>query len=290
MATINYSTGPRITNVGDHVVYTKATWAGTWAAQPNLVCTECQWRAAPEFSSALLTWRTGYIIPPGSTSPTLYGPWTARGHFVRIDWTCDDGSTLRWVGFIDASTWPTEAFGDQPLVCYGLERALALTPIMDFCWKRGTSDYYRSNEPPTFGYNRTKDPDSVGGVYVFCDEMRDADADIFRWTTREIVRYLLKYNVPSNNFGVGNIPWSVNQPTQLPDWDAPLVETRGRTVWDVLCELVNADRQLGMTVGSDGSTAYLRIFTHTSSTITVSGNTLAANPNQHTRSSLDPMP
>ncbi len=156
MATINYSTGPRVTNVGDHVVYNKATWTGTWTAQPNLVCTECQWRAAPEFSSALLTWRTGYIIPPGATSPTLYGPWTARGHFVRIDWTCDDGSTLRWVGFIDASTWPTEAFGDQPLVCYGLERALALTPIMDFAWKRGTSDYYRSNEPPVFGYNRTR--------------------------------------------------------------------------------------------------------------------------------------
>lgn len=281
MAVIDYSSGPRITDVGDHVVYTKSSWGASWTAQPNLVCTECAWQAAPEFSSAVLVWRTGYIIPPGSTSATLYGPWVGRGHFVKIVWTCDDASTLVWVGYIDQSGWPTEAFGDQPLVCYGLERALALTPILDHAFVRGGT-VMRSAEPPTFELNRAKDPDSVGGVYVFCDPVRDDQGDWRSWSTREIVRYLLKYNCPTNNFGVGAIPWSIDQVTQLPDWDSPRVECRGKTVWDVLCELVGPDKQLGFTVGSDGSTAYLRAFTHTSSTITVSGNSLNANPNQHT--------
>ncbi len=77
MATINYGAGPRITDVGDCIVYTKAAWSDAWTVMPNLVCTECTWKAAPEFSSAMLVWRTGYIIMPGDTSPTLFGPWVA---------------------------------------------------------------------------------------------------------------------------------------------------------------------------------------------------------------------
>ena len=53
-------------------------------------------------------------------------------------------------------------------------------------------------------------------------------------------------------------------------------------MWDVLNELLTPDKQLGFAVGSDGSTADLRIFTHTSADITVGSKTLPANPNQHT--------
>lgn len=280
MATIDYSSGPRVTDVGDSVVYTKATWAGSWVEQPNLVCTECQWRAAPDFNTALLTWRTGYIIPPGSTSTTLYTPWTSRGHFVRIDWQCEDNTILRWVGFIDSSSWPTDAWGDQQLVCFGLERALALTPIIDLAFKRSTS-VLRSGVPAEFGFNRSKDPDSSGGVYLFCDLMRDDLADRKQWSTREIVRYLLKYHCPSSNFGVGSVSWSIDQQAQLPDWDGPTIECANRTVWDVLNELISPSKQLGFTVGSNGSTAFLRAFTHTGSDITIGSRTLLANPNQH---------
>jgi hypothetical protein len=278
MATIDYSSGPRVTAVGDHVVYTKATWAASWTAQPNLTCVECQWQAAPHFASALLVWRTGSVILPGASTPTPFTPWTSRGHFVRIDWACEDSTTLRWVGYIDSGSWPTEAFGDQHLVCYGLERALALTPILDHVFKRTT--IMRSPEPPVFDFNRSAAVDVSGGVYLFYDTLRDTTEE--QWTTREIVRYLLKYHVPTGNFGVASIPWSIDQVGLLPDWDRPTIETRGKTVWDVLNELVHADRQLGFTVGSDGSTAYLRVFTHTASDITVGSHTLLANPNQHT--------
>ena len=224
MAVINYSSGPRITDVGDHVVYTKATWGGSWTAQPNLVCTECQWRAAPDFNTALLTWRTGYIIMPGDTTPTLFTPLSSRGYFVRIDWACEDGSTLRWVGFVDSSSWPTEAWGDQQIVCYGLERALALTPIMDMAFLRST--VLRSNVAPTFLLNRSKNPDGVGGIYLFADSMRDDPADFKQWTTKEIVRYLLKYNCPTGNRGVGSIPWSIQGDALLPDWTRRLSNAR----------------------------------------------------------------
>lgn len=280
MATIDYSSGPRITDVGDHVVYTKATWAGSWVAQPNLVCTECQWRAAPDFNTAMLTWRTGYIILPGATTPTLFTPLAGRGLFVRIDWECEDSTILRWVGYIDSSSWPTEAFGDQQLVCFGLERALALTPIVDCAFKRG-STVLRSGQPFHFTANRSKDPDA-GGVYLMHDSMRDPTADWKNWSSQAAVKYLMKYHCPTNNFGVGAIPWSVNQATQLPDWDALNLDGQNKTVWDVLNEIITPEKQLGFTVGSDGSTAFLRVFTHTSADITVGSHTLLANPNQHT--------
>ncbi len=280
MATIDYSAGPRITDVGDHTVYTKTTWAGTWTAQPNLVCTGCQWRAAPDFNSAVLVWRTGYIIMPGATTPTLFTPLAGRGLFVRIDWVCDDGSILRWVGFIDSASWPTEAYGDQQLVAYGLERALALTPMIDHAFKRGAS-VLRSNMAWDIGGNRSKDPDG-GGVYLYCDSLRDDPEDWKSWNSQQIVRYLLKYHCPTNTFGVGAIPWAVDQVDLLPDWDRPMVSTMNKTLWDVLCELISPDKQLGFTVGSNGSTAYLRVFTHTSADITLGDQTLLANPNQHT--------
>ncbi len=139
MAAIDYSAGPRVTNVVGHTVYTRATWGASWTAQPNLTCVECAWTAAPNFASAVLEWQTGYVILPGNTTPTLFNPLQSRGHFVRIVWDCDDGGTLTWVGFIDSTSWPTEPFGTQQIVCYGLDRALALTPIATSVWKDGSN-------------------------------------------------------------------------------------------------------------------------------------------------------
>lgn len=280
MTAIDYSSGSRVTAVGGHTVYTKASWAGTWTAQPNLTCIECAWNAAPDFNSALLVWHTGDIIMPGDTLPTTYGPWVGRGQFVRIDWVCDDSSILRWVGYIDSSSWPTEAFGNQHLVCYGLERSLAMSPIVEVAWKDGSTvrrsqDLVPFNEPPNGG----KSAAAISSVYLFSKLVTEP---MSYWSTKDIVKYLLTYHLPTNTSGVASIPWALDQASLIPDWDKPLVEIRGRTVWDILNELLGPDRQLGFTFGSNGSTAYIRVFTHTASDITVGSHTLTANPNQHT--------
>lgn len=278
MTAIDYSSGG-VTNVGPHTVYTKATWAGSWVAQPNLSCIECAWNAAPDFNTAVLIWHTGEIVMPGDTSPTTFGPWVGRGQFVRIDWTCDDSSILRWVGYIDASSWPTESFGNQQLVCYGLERSLALAPIVDVAWLDG-STVRRSPAPPIVNqFTGRRSKNASGGIYLF-DKQGDADSGF--WSTKKLVQYLLKYQLPTNSFGVSTIPWSIDQASLLPDWDYPYIEMRGRTVWDLLNELVSPKHQLGFTFGSDGSTAYIRIFTHTSTNIVIDPNIFYANPNQHT--------
>lgn len=271
-----------------HTVYAKATWAGAWTEVPNLKALECQWNAAPQFNSALLRWDLGPIIMPGDSAPTLFGPWIGRGQFIRVDWLCDDGvSILRWVGFADAAQWPTEQWGSQHIACYGLERALALTPIVDRVWRDDGGTLYRSQVPPTFnggsglhvsGLRSAELADTDPDVYAFAPAGAD-DGEL--WSTRQIVRYLLSYHLPTGNFGVASIPWSIDQLTQLPDWDAPTVHTLGRTVWDVLVELITPQRQLGFTVGSDGSTCYLRCFTHLASPLVVGSNTLPANPRQH---------
>lgn len=287
MAAIDYSSGPRVVNEGSHVVYTKPTWGAAWTAQPNLHCVECQWNAAPNFNTAILRWDIGSVILPGDTSPTVFGPWVGRGQFVRVDWTCDDASTLMWTGYIDASDWPTEAFGAQSIVCYGLERALAKTPMADAVWRDGdpmaaAGTARRSQYPLTFGA-----PDGLrsfhlvedgGSVYAFASPKDDRAKP---WSTREAVRYLMTYHLPTSSHGVAAVPWSIDQIDQLPDWDQVQFETRNRTVWDVLNYLIRAQQQLGCTVGSDGTNVYLRCFTHLQATLTIGSQSIAANPNQH---------
>jgi hypothetical protein len=288
MTAFNYSSGARVTNVLGHTVYAKASWAGSWVAQPNLTCVECSWTAAPNFNSALLQWETGYVILPGDTAPTTIGTWIGRGQFIKVEWACDDGGTLVWVGFIDSSSWPTEAFGRQQLVCYGLDRALALTPIISSVWKDGTT---ARRNPYPLAFNRVDETQNglrsdaafASGVYAFhpLNLAIDSTNKGKPWSTRDIVRYLLAYSAPTNTYEVASIPWSVDQLTQLPDWDAPVIETLGRTLWDVLTELISPDKQLGFTVGSNGTTAFLRCFTHFASALTVGGKSIDANPNQH---------
>lgn len=290
---IDYSAGPRVVNEGSHTVYTRPTWDADWTEQPNLACVECQWNAAPAMNTAILRWELGAVILPGDTTPTAFGPWAGRGQFVRIDWTCDDGSTLRWVGFVDASEWPTDFQGAQTLVCYGLEQALAKTPITFAMWRdvdHDSSDtpqpfvVRRCEQPLTFNGERPsgrrcEDPIAdTDGVYVFASEH---EANPQPWSTREIVRYLLHYHLPTDTDGVTVVPWSIDQIEQLPDWDSPVVETDLQTVWDVLLQLIHPDQQIGCTVGSDGETVTLRCFSHLRSDLTVNGRTLVANPNQH---------
>jgi hypothetical protein len=289
MTAFDYSSGSRITNVLGHTVYAKAAWGDSWVAVPNLTCVECAWNAAPNFNTALLQWETGYVVMPGDATPTLFGTWVGRGQFIRIVWSCDDGGTLTWVGFVDSSSWPTEAFGRQQIVCYGLERSLALTPIATSAWLddsgSGSPVVRRSGLPYTFneGPDGYRSADDVSGVYLFASQ-HDPTAAINLWSTRQIVQYLMTYCLPTNAYGVAAIPWALNQAAQLPDWDTPIVTTRNRTLWDVLQELINPENQLGFTVGSDGSTAYLRCFTHLASAVTYGSTnprTIPANPNQH---------
>lgn len=289
MASIDYSAGSRVVNEQPHAVYAKATWDADWTAMPNLSCLECLWTAAPGVNTARLRWELGNVILPGDSTPTSFSAWAGRGQFVRIDWLCDDGSTiLRWVGFVDSTSSPSEAFGHQEIVAYGLERALALTYISRSVWWDATEDETAVSEI-ALPFNgpiglRTEDPDD-DDIYYFRDPRLElpADENTTPWSTREIVRYLLTQLLPTNNFGVVDIPWAFIDIDLLPDWDSPRVDTEFRTVWDVLNELVNASRLFGFTVGNDGSaTVAVKFFTHVASDLTVSGNTVPANPTQHT--------
>lgn len=293
MATIDYSSGSRVVNERPHTVYTKAVWTDDWTAQPNMSCYECLWTAAPNINTARLRWEIGSVILPGDTEPTTIGVWVGRGQFVMVDWLCDDGSTiLRWVGYIDSTSRPSEAFGFQEIVAYGLERSLALTTISRSVWWDDIHDEIRVSQV-AFPFNgptglRSDVTQEFGDedVYLFADQNKatpESTAYAAPWSTREIVRYLLTQMLPTSDLGVSVIPWSIVGIDVLPDWDAPRVDTEYRTVWDVLNELVNAKHLLGFTCGNDGSDAVtIKFFTHVASDLTISGNTIPANPTQHT--------
>lgn len=289
MTAIDYSSGSRVVTERPHTVYTKPTWSDAWTQQPNMTAIECLWVAAPGVNSARLRWEIGNVILPGDSTPTTISPWTGRGQFVKVDWLCDDGSTvLTWVGFIDVTTKPNEAFGHQELVAYGLEHALTKTTISRTVWwdDQAADTAVSQVAQPFNGPHglRCDDPDG-DGVYYFRDPRLDlpADANSTPWSTREIVRYLLTQMLPTDNLGVTVIPWQFAGIDLLPDWDSPRVDTEYRTVWDVLTELVSPSRLLGFTCGSDGSSdVTIKFFTHVAADLTISGHTIPANPTQHT--------
>ncbi len=291
MAVINWNTATRLSAATGVSVSTRATWAASWTARPEIHAEQCAWTIAPEIASATLRRHFGRVFLPGANTATDLARVDIRGHFVRIDWTTDEGGTATWLGYAEAmvdeargltdGTIPSS--GTQTIVCYGLERMLAVSPIRDTVWRNvidPPSPATRRGGSPV-AFNELGRPNrsaaTVGGVYVF--EPDPAVAQY--WTTRQAVQYLLAHQLPTNNGGVSAIPWALANAAVVPDWDACFAELDGRTVHDVLTELLGPRRLMSWTVSWDLSSLQVYPFSMSPTLINLGTDAVPANTNTH---------
>lgn len=301
MATVDFNSADAVTTAPAHRVYTRAAWGDSWTLRADIACVQCTWNAAPDRSSAVIVRDYGRVIQPGGIATADLTPLSLDGAFVLIEWDTDETVLTvpvinYWLGVIDgkadAPDGPTDgtnpASGRQSFTCFGMERLLQVAPIIDTVWKDDTASA-RSGGATAFNAggvpNRSADV-ITDETYVFEPDPTAAEF----WSTRDIIKHLLFYHLPTNSGGVASIPWTLANDSIVPDWDAPEIETEGQTVWNVINRLLDSRLLLGWGVGFDNTDLLVAPFSISASSVTLADKTFAANATQHAISySTDPL-
>lgn len=255
-------------------VWTKAAWADQWTPRPDLYPTQAVWGTFPgNPSTASLHYKYGWTILPGANRPANYTRITARGYWVLILFTGDDGQLLSWCGYAESPitnshspvTSSNPETGTQTIPCFGLERI----------WDYAFIDSTVATDPDNAGYHRRHigtcpafNADIAGNRSAAVGKLNDdrpyesyafaqpLATDRKAWSSRHIVEHLLAYHAPTPArilpdtaaaAGDDEIPWAISGLASLPDWDAPTLYVEGSTVAAMLSVLVDARR---MNMGS----------------------------------------
>lgn len=266
---VDFDSLPQVFTPQPARVWTRTAWADAWTLRSDLFPLEAQFTLAPEPNTATLYRRYGYVQNPGSVNFTTQTAETARGYWVLIEYPDDDGGApYYWLGYaespIDSNHHPARdglpACGEQTIPCFGMLEVLrwALIESTVHVDPDDDEELVRTMEGSIFNAgdkgNRhtdkatiTEDGDTSDSAHGFAlPDQADADW----WSTRDIVEHLVAFHLPTPTGLTGAIPFTVDNLTQLPDWDRPVVETDGRSVGDILDELLSVDRLLVWGVGA----------------------------------------
>lgn len=288
MPTVNFNTATRLSAATAVAVSFRATWAASWTSAPEVTAEQCAWTIAPEVATATLRRPYGRVLLPGASSLVNLSRVDIRGYFIKIDWATDEAGVSTWLGYVESqidepiglTDGVIPASGTQLFVCYGLEKSLLAAPVLDAVWKdnapaASASAVVRGGSAIAFNANGrpNRSAAAISGIYVYEPDPETAEF----WTSRQIIQYLLANHLPTNTFGVATLPWLLTNETIVPDWDAPVLETDGQTVYGLITELLAPRSLLGWTVSWNATNLLINPFSLTASTITLETTTFPAN-------------
>lgn len=242
-------------------VYTKTNWNSDWIESPNVIAKEAVYRIAPGTSVATLEYRFGTVAVPGQFEPAVLLPLDETRYYVLIVNTGEDGSPFHWIGYSESpivtKRYPSESGGIQNGVqdvpCYGLDRMLQYAWIDSSIIRNpdvaANQKWLRKAGAPHFNPkqkgNRTEDKIELqDNVEQYLLEKPNIWFNF--WSTRDIIEYLVRFYLPTNDYGIGVIPWAVSPDiSMIPNWDRPTIDMKGMTCWDAINELLSPDKMLG---------------------------------------------
>lgn len=260
-----------------HRVYVRAAWDAEWEEVEHLHCDSCTFTANPEMAKAQFNWQYGSVQHPGGEWE-IFARLEHLRSYVKVEFTAtDDEAPLDendeplptiWYGILEedngeqkgvlASPDDGHAKGRQVLVAYGLDIMLQRHVLLHSV-ANGSEFEETINRAIEFnhraqvtGTDKEESPNCSEhfgslGAYVFA---HDLTTSIF-WTSFEAVRYLLAHQAPANEIDEVEIQWVLNDnPTEstVPDFDRPRKVCHGRTLRQILDELIDRRRLLGYTV------------------------------------------
>ncbi|HUX16798.1 MAG TPA: hypothetical protein VMW52_10025, partial [Phycisphaerae bacterium] len=305
-----------------HKVYVREKWSGDWEEVEHLYCDHVVFAAAPSVPTAAFSWRFGVGLRPGEQAFEDVEPLDLLDQYVKVEIDSPpdaDGEArdpVTWQGIFLEDAWNSDgAFvrhkpktkdelertpsGQQSMAAYGLEVLLARQPIRGSWWLAGAGDERVIERPLAFNAenrlanagNRSK-AKGPRGQYLFSGDLSDTVNGCDWWSTRDVVEYLLAYHAPVDEAGNHDVPFGLEPSAKpyLPTWDRPRVKLDGRTVKEVLDELLNRRRLLGYSVrvfegrGPDGGDGvFLLAFNYLDEEMVLpGGEKLLANPRQRT--------
>lgn len=263
--------------------------------------------------NSLATWEDG---TPMHWEPEEPLAWDFEDDETRHEW--EDGEqaaweggpsanavpSWRWYGVIEVtadqqSATPTVGAigvpsGDRTYLAYGLESLLERHRINTSEWK-GLSDdlasaFRTSKGGMTFnaGGRGNRSGVMVRDRHYFLHWETDEFAAANRWSTRDIVRYLIRSmsGVPmstSTDTDVMNFMIAAAELNRLPDWDYPEVESHLVSGYEMLNTLINRRRLLTWWLEVDEPLGVIRIRVATMTDVPIEllspGGTIEANTN-----------
>lgn len=254
-----------------HRVYVKRLWADAWVEVEGLYCDWFKLACSPDVNEAQLSWTFGRVMPPGETEFTNRFTLGYEGYYVRIEldqtpngeipWSVATYTPIRWYGVIVDSSQERGGigeigvtFGVQKLICRGLEYLLQRTTVDSSFVKTATGEA-EIGRAIAFNLGSGQDSDHTrkdnrstaagdGGSYIFAASLDEADCQA--WYGDEIAEYLLVYHPPRDRNGDVKISFQLD-----PGFSAsvlhkfsPTIQAHGKTVKEVLDELI--DRRRGI--------------------------------------------
>ncbi len=268
----------------------KASWSDDWTAVPYLRCVQATSKTNPDISEAVLVYEFGTALRPGHEVWTQYSALVIAGNYVRIQ----IAGLGNWYGtIVDVTTDLTEAPGVQHFTCYGLEWLLTKVALTQ-------SKLVNPDDNSINTLNRALPfnmPRESMGPRSTLDGNMDPDSPLFtsnfytalRWTALDIVNYLFAYFSPRDKDGTEHVPFELDEESQTESlfWASPPLDPHGRTIKEIVDQLIDPKRALGYRVkvdeGRDGSgKVLLQVFTHAATKIILQSSSLPANAEQTT--------
>lgn len=264
-------------------VYVADTLTGTYlpVEEADLELRQLSKTAGPTIDQALFTIRySGRFKRPGRPGFEVVPPQDLLDKFVRVDFAGE-----RWYGvFVDDDRDEHGSFGlgveqtgQQRVTALGLEFLLTKTVV--------TSTVVRMSDGTitTLGRGLTFNGDEDGSVY---GNMYERDVSPFYvfdgrhrrdgtpWSSFEALDHLLAYHPPTDGSGAALGTWELAGASQDPlGWLRQTVPTDGRTLFDLVENLVDRRRGLSWYVSFDEETGTVTLnpFTQTADEVVLPG-------------------
>jgi hypothetical protein len=262
---------PLLRTAESHAVYVRRFWSDQWRIEPHLFCNHFNFAASPTISSAEFEWRYGLGRRQFDAEFAQVDYIDLMNWWVKVVVAPAEGDPLIWVGLlVEDHDSPAGALGGKPagvqkLLAYGPEILLERKIIADSIYldgsnikriRRGLTFNDANRVRPSGGVDKKKHEDRIGnrsasigpgGTYLFAGDPDTAG----KWSSLNIADYLLGYQIPRNEEWVQIVPIffdGYSSEKYLPDWDKPVIAQHGRTLRDVLNELMDRRRMLGYVV------------------------------------------
>jgi hypothetical protein len=281
---------------------------------PFLYCVLLRVVAAPEVDQCELVFDYGTMMRAGETSFSAVAKQSLTSKYVKV--VIEDTETgtytrdIVWYGriaiderevFGSLGAVPT---GSQRIVATGLLGELDQDVIRDsrvILYDETSTKTIRRGLP--FNYDqggafvrrgnrsllKPADANAADDPYVFTNEPRS----LIEWNALDAVKYLLRFHAPKDSTGADANKWQLATDTVAGnlDWYDVSIETDGRTVKQVLDQLINRHRAVGYYVyfdpnesgaPADRDRVILKVFTFNDAVITLpGGSTLEPNPDTY---------
>lgn len=299
-------------------MYARRKWEDEWTLQAGVYCDLFTYSAGPNVSEAILRYNYGHVLPANSVTPETRTRKSLNGWYVKVELdqiTTDDPEAAPkvWVGVVVHTSderhgrfvlEPPEqiATGQQTFSCRGLEFLLQRTTVdSSFAIQYNGYEYEIGR---AIGFNlgagrlddhARKGNMSLGGVKGAPVFGFDIGGETTIWNAYNIVNYLFTYHPPADVSGHDKLHWSIGDETDAKILSAlkPTVQAQGKTVKQLLDEIIDRRRLVGYTITFIGTgetiTPRLKVFTFNKSEFTLPGvdgdedeTTIPANANQKT--------